>query len=225
MTTLTLAPVQTGLVNPYWDSVRADVTQAERSWDRGLYVGNMDNWTPVAGRFSHTSEYAWTVTDPATVAFVAEHCGPLAYDPLAGSGYWAYLLGQSGVDVLTSDLMPPAPDSMNKYHRADTSWVPIVEADAVTACRSWGIGRTLLLSWPPYSEPIGELIVAAHPGDLIVYIGEGDGGCCGDDGMWELLALDWVEVASHRPVQWYGMHDWVTVYRRIQRPALTGGES
>lgn len=206
--------------NPYWAEVSGSVSWSE--WDRGHTVGGMDNWDPMRGRFELTSRYSGTVTDPATVEFVAEQVGPHVIDPLAGSGYWAYLLGQLGADVLASDLNPPAPGSANQWHTEPRTWVPMRQADGASACRQWGVGRTLLLSWPPYSTPAGAQVVAAYPGDRIVYIGEGEWGCCGGNDMWELLARDWREVQAHRPVQWYGMHDWVTVYERVTRPAIGG---
>jgi hypothetical protein len=32
--------------------------------------------------------------------------------------------------------------------------------------------------------------------------------------MFDALERDWAETVDHRPVQWFGMHDWVTVYDR-----------
>lgn len=225
MTTLALAPAQAGLDNPYWDEVKDQVGPSDIPWDRGLSIGGIGDWSPMRRRFDLTSNYAWTVTDPATVAFVAKHIGRHAFDPLAGTGYWAHILGQLGIEVLCSDRKPPAPGSGNRYHQGDSTWVPVRQSDGIMAALRWGLGRTLLLSWPPYDQIIGEQVLAEYPGDRVVYIGEGMGGCCGNDGMFELLDREWTEIASHRPVQWYGLHDWVTVYERVQRPALTGGAS
>lgn len=219
MTALALSPTLTS--NPYWDAVHPHIRPNDFPWESGQQVGGLGDWGPMSRRLDYTSTYAWTITAPATVRFVAQHAGRDAVDPLAGSGYWAYLLGQVGCEVLASDLMPPAPSSGNEWHRGADTWVPVRRADAVDAVRSWGLGRTLLLSWPPYDDPIGALLVGAFPGDRIVYIGEGEGGCCGTGEMFELLRSGWVEVAEHRPVQWYGLHDWVTVYERVQRRAVT----
>ena len=76
--------------------------------------------------------------------------------------------------------------------------------------------RTLLLAWPPYDDPIGEKALTAYAGTRVIYIGEMDGGCCGDDAMFQRLATEWREVAEIRPVQWAGLHDWVTVYDRVE---------
>lgn len=72
----------------------------------------------------------------------------------------------------------------------------------------------MLLSWPPYSASAGNDIIRAYGGRRIIYIGEGEFGCCGDDKMWTTLGNFWEEVATHRPIQWFGLHDYITVYER-----------
>ncbi|GIE35938.1 hypothetical protein Ait01nite_089830 [Actinoplanes italicus] len=197
----------TTYANPYWDKVKDSVTIDH--WDKNPVVGGIGMLDKFTARHDLVSEYAWTITDPATVAFVVEHCGPQVVDPLAGSGYWAWLLGQHGIDVAASDLKPGA----SQWHSHGVH-LPVVNEEGPIAVRATGPERTLLLSWPPYSDPIGARLVQVYRGDRIVYIGEGPYGCCGDDDMWERLESGWTEVASHRPVQWHGLRDWVTVYER-----------
>ena len=52
--------------------------------------------------------YSWSVPTPEAVASIAAH-GPLV-DPMAGSGYWSYLLDLAGVDVVAFDRLPPGCD-------------------------------------------------------------------------------------------------------------------
>jgi len=205
----------TTYANPYWDKVKDRVT-IDR-WDHTHVVGGLGSLDDSARRNDVVSRYAWTITDPATVAFVAEHAGPRVVDPLAGSGYWAYLLGQLGIDVAASDLQPGA----SQWH-CDGLHVPVAEMDGPDAVRAADPDRTLLLSWPPYDTPTGARLVEAFRGDRIVYIGEGAWGCCGDEGMWAALESDWTEVANHCPVRWYGIRDWVTVYERADGGASRG---
>jgi hypothetical protein len=133
-------------------------------------------------------------------------------DPLAGSGYWAYLMAQCGVDVIAADAAPPTFNQDHNRWHYHGQHITVHKANAFdTVCEAHP-QRSLLLSWPPYDAPIGVEVLRAFRGDRVVYIGEGEGGCCGDDVMFELLAAEWVEVTDHRPVQWYGIHDWITVY-------------
>lgn len=203
----------TTYANPYWDAV-SSLAHIERyhTWEEpARFIGGATRWRETAGRHDLTSQYAWTITAPDTVDFVAEHAGTRVIDPLAGTGYWAHLLGQRGADVAASDLNPPN-TAKNLWHRAGEVFVPVAARDAVDAVEE--TDRTLLLSWPPYDEPTGAAVLNAYRGDRVVYIGEGESGCCGTDEMWAALRSNWTEVAEHRPVQWYGLHDWVTVYDR-----------
>jgi hypothetical protein len=81
--------------------------------------------------------------------------------------------------------------------------------------------RVLFLCWPPYNTSMAVDALLAYEGDRVVFIGEGDGGCTGDDQFFEVLRRDWVEEAflmSH--VQWDAIHDFVFVYRRAEPKAI-----
>jgi hypothetical protein len=76
-------------------------------------------------------------------------------------------------------------------------------------------GSALLLCWPSYSKPWAEQALAAYRGDLLIYIGEGEGGCCADDGLFDRLDREWSEVeSSPHHLTWWGIHDQMIVYRR-----------
>ena len=84
--------------------------------------------------------------------------------------------------------------------------------------------RTLLLCWPSYDEPWAAEAVDCYQGDTVVYVGEGVGGCTGDDRLHELFGEGLDDDAStsalfHRVddvavPQWGGLYDRLTVYRR-----------
>lgn len=208
--------------NPYWDAVRDHVRRSPHPWRGGLVVGGLDGYRlPDGGvdverwgrecpqRGELVGRYAWTVTSPDTVGFVVSRCGGRVVDPLAGTGYWAELLARAGVDVVASDLEP----GTNAWHRGYPTHRDVVRGDArevVAGCSD----RTLLLSWPPYGSPVGVETVRTFPGGVVVYVGEGCGGCCGDDALFEEFGAGWAEVACHVPVRWDGLRDVVTVFER-----------
>lgn len=202
----------TALANPMWDELRAHVRPGDYPWDDGPQVGGLGDWELLERRRDLVGRYAWTVTSPETVAFVAQHAGPKLVDPLAGSGYWAFLLAQLGVDVVAFDEAPPA-SVENNWHMLGVEHVPVAAMDAIGSTNRHP-DRTLLLAWSPYDTTVGHMTLAAYDGDRVIYIGEGWGGCCGDDAMFTSFERDWTEVASHRPVQFLGIHDYVTVYDR-----------
>ncbi|MFE9192026.1 hypothetical protein ACFYL6_20715 [Micromonospora sp. NPDC007208] len=217
--------ITTALANPYWDAVRDHVAPAGSLWGTPT-VGSLAAYRKPGGdldvnqwmrdapkRTDYVKQYAWTITDPETVTFVAEHSLDRLVDPMAGTGYWAWLLTQAGVDTAAYDLNPPAPDSeANDWHRNVAAHLTVGEANAKDSV-AWSASRTLLLSWPPYGFDACP-ILDAYKGGRVIYIGEDWGGCCGDDGMFEAFERDWVKVAERVPVQWDGLHDVVHVYDR-----------
>lgn len=203
--------------NPYWEAVKDCV-------ETDSLRGN-----PVVGYFSldRTVEetmarspnrqllvrmYCWTIPDPETVAFVAKHAQGGLVDPIAGTGYWAYLLAQVGVDVVCYDLNPGTSLLTNGWH-GDDLYAAVRAKDCGEAV-ALHPDRTLFLSWPPHGRDVGARMLMAYEGKYVIYIGEGRGGATGDDEMHVMLDRDWTEVVSRRPVQWWGVDDRVTVYER-----------
>lgn len=220
-----LADTQSDSANPYWDAVSGRIDPTGSLWNTptvdgiGRYRGpdgrfDVDRWARESlKRHDYVKRYAWTITDPATVAFVAKHALGRLVDPMAGTGYWAHILAQAGVDVVAYDLNPPGPDTdANHWHKHVPAHTTIGQADAIESVAQ-NADRTLLLSWPPHGFNACP-VLDAYDGSRVIYIGEDWGGCCGDDNLFEAFGRDWVETAEHVPVQWDGLHDIVHVYDR-----------
>lgn len=211
--------VTTVETNAYWDAVKDHVNPTGSLWrtpevgglrDIRDYGGDYDRWmreTPQ--RREHVRRYSWTITDPATVRFVALWSGSRMVDPMAGTGWWAHVLTPYGVDVACYDVAP----GDNQWHKDTPLWVPVTAAPAVESVPQHA-DRTLFLSWPPYDSPAGHDALTAYAGSRVIFIHEGESGCVGDDALFDALAAGWDETADHVPVQWFGMHDRVTVYDR-----------
>lgn len=224
---------QLGIDNPMWDLVRPHVNKVDSllgvgfslevggygaTLHRALRGEQVDPQELMAGdwlfrRDVLVSRYAWSITDPWAVTFVAKWAGGRLIDPLAGTGYWAYLLGQLGCDVFASDLHPPHPDKQDNVFHVGVQYVPVIEMDALKAVTEHGRGRTLLLAWPPWASDLGTHIVQNYPGDRIVFIGE-LGGTCGDESLIVELATHWNELDYEIPVQFSHLHDRITVFER-----------
>lgn len=182
-------------------------------WDSDEYKKQLIENAAIHGqRWDRVKEFAWTITAPHTVDFVSEHSTRHIHDPLAGTGYWAYLLRQKGHKVTAADIAP------GNNHWASKLWCDDIQTrDARASSYQAGPNATLLLAWPPYESPIGYQAVRAFRGDRIIYIGEGCGGCCGNYAMFDELERSWREVDWHKPPQWEGIRDYVTVYKRVRR--------
>jgi hypothetical protein len=196
------------VVNPYWDEVKDSV-----------YIDSLYN-TPMVDRkdlrlledrHDLVAKYSWTITDPASVEFVAKYAKQFVIDPMAGSGYWSRLLIEMGIDVCSYD-------NLSWTNHIKHQHVVIAKGEAPQVVRRFPY-HTLLLAWPPYSNSIGYQTVRNYRRSLVkeqrvIYIGESDGGCTGDEDMFKEFEDHWEVVAEHRPVQWFGLHDYITVYDR-----------
>lgn len=216
--------------NPYWDAVKEYESVDIRPWgtveryvDPMSSIGNigqmdrlelkraMDN---IPHRHNMVSEYSWTIPDPASVAFVYQHCaGHKILDPLAGTGYWANLLSQMGVDIIAADAAP----GTNGWHKGKELHYPMFTDDAVDSVLMHR-DRMIILSWIPYGSDLGTEVLENYALNRFITIGEEDFGCCGTEEFWAGVRKGWDEIASHRPIQWFGMHDFITVW---ERKALT----
>lgn len=93
--------------------------------------------------------------------------------------------------------------------------------------------RVLFLCWPNYDTDFAYDAVKAFRGDTVIYIGEGESGCTANWKFWALMheqdpeyppwgmpadaepiSQEWEEVASHGIEQWFGINDYVAVYKR-----------
>lgn len=208
----------TAVDNPYWAAVRDHINPAGSLWGTPTVAGlhryhDVEEWIREAPkRHNLVVKYSWTITSPATVAFVAQHSQGRIVDPMAGTGWWVKLLKERGVDCVWADRDPEG----NRWHGRASHHVHIPTAEGVDTAAAHP-DRTMLLSWPPYDTSDGADVLGAYEGQRVIYIGELDCGACGNDDLFVQLNTGWVIAAEHVPVQWDGIRDLVYVYDRRQR--------
>ena len=144
-------------------------------------------------------EYAWAIPCREAVDAVAE-LSPLV-EVGAGTGYWKMLLEQVGAVVDAFDKAPPV-----------KQWSEVRKGDP-RVLRSYP-HATLFLCWPLYDKPMASRCLKFYKGGCVAYIGEQNGGCCGDDKFHELLERDFEVVREVEIPQWYGIHDCLGIWRR-----------
>ena len=148
--------------------------------------------------------YAWAVPTDAALDLLARY-GPLV-ECGAGTGYWAALLGDRGVDVLAFDAQPPP------CGQARFSEVRIGESPSVAGRHP---DRSLLMCWPPYGDDVASYAtLRAYRGTTICYIGEAADGATGSVRFHRELALNWRPVEHCALPNWQGQRDRLVVYRR-----------
>lgn len=184
--------------NPYFEEVAGGVT-----------VGaNRSSWSKKAvdvleRREALVEEYAWAIPNREAIETIVEH-GPIV-EVGAGTGYWAWCVDQLGGVVAATDAEPPE----STYRR-------VAAYDArrrVNAMVADELDAALLLVWPPYDDPMAKDAIEAYPGETVIYVGEGRGGCTADDRFHRLLHEDW-ELAETVDIPTYlGLHDRLEVWR------------
>ena len=144
------------------------------------------------------AKYSWAVPNQQAVVCLRDHSPVLELG--AGTGYWASLVGQAGGYVRCYDKNPAG------------TWWPVLKGRARKA-RKFS-DHTLFLCWPPYQCSLAYDALTAYTGDTFIYVGEGWGGCTGDDRFHELLETNWSETRTVFIPQWFGIHDRMVVFCR-----------
>jgi len=126
----------------------------------------------------------------------------------AGSGYWAHMLSQNGVDIICFDTY------QTKYSHGEweKKWFNI-ENGGPEKIREYP-DRALFLCWPDYCSPMASDCLKEYKGEYVIYIGESDGGCTADGEFFKIIEREFEEVKVIPIPQWYGIHDYIYIYKR-----------
>lgn len=129
---------------------------------------------------------------------------------MAGRGWLAKAMREHGIDWHATD----------DHSMFPTTVTDVEKLDAVKSVRTYrNQADVLVMSWPPYQDPICERVVDEWPADKpIIYVGEWDG-CTGTERLRDLLTVDW-SINIDMPT-YPGFHDRV---HWCQKQAIPVGE-
>lgn len=148
-------------------------------------------------RYAFTREYGFVVPSVEMIELI-DNLGP-SVEVGAGTGYISRMLK----DCIATDSMSGA----YGFEYGEVEKLPAIEAAEKYA------DRAVVCMWPCYDEPWAyELLKTLEPGRLLVYVGEGMGGCTGDENFHRHLYEHCREVAELAIPRWYGMRDYLMVY-------------
>lgn len=162
-------------------------------------------------REEYTQHVGWSLLTMDTALQLANICyGRRVADLGCGTGYLTHVLRKLGVEDVTAYDMELHPHPfIDDIQQVDYTNVDLSQYDII------------LLSWPPYHEPqAASVATRIQPHQLLIYQGEGYGGCTGDDNFHLMLRSDFVNVEEFtvnlnaRHLNFHGIYDSWTVYRK-----------
>jgi len=182
--------------------------------------GELDGPVPTCnpgGRCTHARQdyvrqFAWAIPSRGVLTTIAQ------YSPIVevgcGTGYWAHELRQLGADVVATDVHRPGSLHYGAGYGFRRAWLDDIERMSATRAARRYRDRALMFVWPTYDDTWPSRALAHYHGETVIYVGEGDGGCTGDDAFHSALDRDWDLTVEIRVPQWSGLHDRMHVYRR-----------
>ena len=161
---------------------------------------------------------SWHVPTPGLIDLLVENSPVIGV--CSGLGYTESLARDAGCDIIATDIDPKRMSGYRPKTGA-RQFMKIVKQDAVAAVMEYP-DRTVFLGWPPYeSTGQGEsgiaydVAVAMEVGQTIIYIGEGYGGCTGDDFFHHALDTYFDEIQiSANVAQFFSIHDHAMMYQK-----------
>jgi hypothetical protein len=135
---------------------------------------------------------------------------------MSGKGALSAALRRKKIDIIATDDF-----SWHKEQKWDSLWTNVEDIDAISAIKKYGKERDILLmSWAPYSEPIGYEVLKSYyeinPNGILLVIGEDQGGCTADFDFFDHFQK--IEDKEFEKVQknyqsWEGVYDYPNIGR------------
>jgi len=151
--------------------------------------------------------YAFAIPTEAALDAIARYAPIVELG--AGTGYWAWLLRERGVDCVAYDLAPPD-QAANAHAFRPLTWTAVEPGSIDMLARH--ADRALFLCWPPYRDSFAARALRAYAGSTFIHIGEPRGGHTADDTFFDALEGHWRPVERVALPNWPGTCDALTVF-------------
>ena len=164
-------------------------------------------------RNDYTENCGFTLVDMSWNRALVEHVikNGRCLEVMAGTGLWSQALRKLGVDVICTDNMEWERSHKKGWNEHRTE---IIEMEATEAVRMYGKDVDyILMSWP-YMDITAYKVLQnmriVNPNARLIYIGEGQTGCCADDNFFEALDevyTEGMQEVNRRYCSFPGIHD------------------
>jgi hypothetical protein len=113
-------------------------------------------WLTLKACIAH--HFSWAVPTDAAIDAIHRHANDVI-EIGAGSGYWAWMMSQAGIEVAAFDINPPR-----------FTWSPVDKGDEYVLHRH--PRSTLFMCWPPWGSPMAANALERYSGKCFIYVGE-----------------------------------------------------
>lgn len=176
----------------------------------------------ISGFFSYSyrekfvKQYGWSIITKEQLDFLAMFLrSKKVIDVAGGSGLITSELRRRRVDITLNDIaMSP---TLCRYYRT-SQIVPVDIAEDICKLDTSEY-NAFIFSWPSYDEKwTSDALAKLKSGDIVVYLGEGEGGCTGDRKFHKMLSGLFIklenisEKLNDDHIQFGGIHDWWRIY-------------
>jgi hypothetical protein len=151
------------------------------------------------------THFAWAVPTDEAIDLIRSY-GSSVIEIGCGSGYWAWLMQQAGINVIAIDSIPPP-----------FSWHTVEPGDELVVALH--PDKTLFLCWPPWGSAMAYRALINYTGSNVIYVGEWLGGSA-DLWFFARLNRDFEAIAASAIPQWFMRNDSLIVFRRRKAPEL-----
>lgn len=132
---------------------------------------------------------------------------------MSGTGALSFALKQQGTDIMATDDFSWT--GQNNWNQSKNYWTDIENIDAIEAVKKYGKDvNIIIMSWP-YMDDIAYKVLLkmreVNPFCIMIFIGEGYGGCTASDEFFDSIAEVEDETfndAVKEYKQWWGIHDY-----------------
>jgi hypothetical protein len=162
-------------------------------------------------RLEFTTNFSYAIPHSTTLTELASKL--IGYKNIlevgAGSGLWAYLLCEiHHVPIRATDLFNGSYLFDNRY-----KYLPIERLDSVSAIVKYD-PEVLMMVWAPLNSPMAYNCLKAFKGNLLVWIGELNGGCTASADFFNELEENWKMVDDIDMTSWRGNYDGCSIWHR-----------
>ena len=182
--------------------------------ERNYFDSDRDNFELKFGlmtlRYSFVEQFGFVLLNNKILDITADFLKDKSVCEIgAGTGWLSYQLQKRDINITAIDYKP-GHDSDFGFKKLHTEVLMMNGIDYLES----NFPDVVILSWPDYDTSFAsDILSLLQKGQTLIYIGEGEGGCTGDDAFFELLnkKTELNETVTHslqkESLCWNGVHD------------------